>query len=209
MQRFSCIIIYCFILFALAAQDTVPPPQADTSESTIVLNNPESALPIQDNTASIEKRSSSTSTLLMQLIIFIVVICVIIYGVLYVIKRSKRFNTGTDPFLKTAAVLPLAPDKTVYAVTLMNKAYLLGSSASSLSLIAEITDKELIDAMNLYADHQQVQPKQDFNTLLHTFFPASKPKTKDEEPLDSFLSKQRERLHKNTAHISDNEVDSK
>lgn len=209
MQKFLCIIVYWFIFFSLVAQDAVLPPQPVSAESDTVLANPEEALRLDssplENGGTVQMRQGygSISALLLQLIVSIGVICAVVYGVLYLIKRSKQFNTGTDPFLKTAAVLPLAPDKTLYAVTLMNKAYLLGASASSLSLIAEIADKELVDAMNLYADQQQKNSKQDFSSVLYTFFPASRPKQQSEEPLDSFLSKQRERLQKNAAHTSD------
>ena len=170
---------------------------AAPAETGIVLQTDESALPVQDVPAPRASRSSTVSMLL-QLIVSLAVVCALIYGVLYFIRRSKQFTAGDDPFLKNVASLPLASNKTLYIVTLIDKAYLIGASDASLSLIAEITDKELIDAMNLHAA-QTAGPKQSFSSLLHTFFPAAKPKEADTNPFDSFLAKQRGRLQNSSA----------
>lgn len=171
--------------------------EAAPAETGIILQTDESALPVQDVPAPRSSRSS-TFFLLFQLIISLAVVCVLIYGVLYFIRRSKQFSAADDPFLKNVANLPLAPNKTLYIVTLIDKAYLIGASDASLSLIAEITDKELIDAMNLHAA-QTAAPKQSFSSLLQTFFPAAKPKEADANPFDSFLAKQRGRLQNSGA----------
>ena len=178
-----------------AVSESVP------AETGIVLQTDESALPVQDVPVPRASRSS-TFSLLLQLIISLAVVCALIYGVLYFIRRSKQFTAGDDPFLKNVANLPLAPNKTLYIVTLIDKAYLIGASDASLSLIAEITDKELIDAMNLHAA-QTAGPKQSFSSLLHTFFPAIKPKESDANPFDSFLAKQRGRLQNSGAAQED------
>lgn len=170
---------------------------ATPTETEIVLQTDETTLPVQDAPAP-RAASSSTLSMLLQLIISLAAVCALIYGVLYFIRRSKQFTAGDDPFLRNVASLPLAPNKTLYIVTLIDKAYLIGASDASLSLIAEITDKELIDAMNLHAA-QTAGPKQNFSSLLQTFFPAAKPKEADANPFDSFLAKQRERLQNSGA----------
>ena len=172
-------------------------PEVSPAETGIILQTDESALPVQDVPAP-RAAGSSTFSMLLQLIISLAAVCALIYGVLYFIRRSKQFTAGDDPFLKNVANLPLAPNKTLYIVTLIDKAYLIGASDASLSLIAEITDKELIDAMNLNAA-QAPGPKQNFSSLLHTFFPAAKPKEADANPFDSFLAKQRGRLQNSGA----------
>ena len=171
--------------------------QVAPAETGIVLQADESALPVQDVPAP-RAAGSSTFLMLLQLIISLAAVCALIYGVLYFIRRSKQFTAVDDPFLKNVASLPLTPNKTLYIVTLIDKAYLIGASDASLSLVAEITDKELIDAMNLHAA-QTAGPKQSFSSLLHTFFPAAKPKETDANPFDSFLAKQRGRLQNSGA----------
>lgn len=171
--------------------------QVAPAETGIVLQADESALPVQDVSPP-RAAGSSTFLMLLQLIISLAAVCALIYGVLYFIRRSKQFTAVDDPFLKNVASLPLTPNKTLYIVTLIDKAYLIGASDASLSLVAEITDKELIDAMNLHAA-QTAGPKQSFSSLLHTFFPAAKPKETDANPFDSFLAKQRGRLQNSGA----------
>ena len=201
------IILFSFLLLwsagsvfaddTVAAGDTGAVPADAPTETAIVLQTDESALPVPDAPALRAERNSTLSMLL-QLIISLAAVCALIYGVLYFIRRSKQFTAADDPFLKNVASLPLAPNKTLYIVTLIDKAYLIGASDASLSLIAEITDKELIDAMNLHAA-QTAAPKQSFSSLLQTFFPAAKPKEADANPFDSFLAKQRGRLQNSGA----------
>ena len=167
-------------------------PSGAASEQAIVLQTDETLLPLPDAAPPRSSGRSSTAGMLFQLIISLAVVCGLIYGVLYFIRRSKRFTAADDPFLKNVASLSLSQNKKLHIVTLIDKAYLIGAADSSLSLIAEITDKELIDAMNLHAA-QTAGPKQDFSSLLQTFFPAAKTHTAA-DPFDSFLSKQRERL---------------
>ena len=192
MYRDSYRIVLFFLLLCnvvlLFAQETKAP-----TENNIVLQTEETALPVQEETPRQINGETSTAAMLFQLILSLAIVCALIYGVLYFIRRSRRFSAGDDPFLKNVATLPLAPNKTLYIVTLIDKAYLIGAADASLSLIAEITDKELIDAMNLHAA-QAAGPKQNFNSFLHTFFPAAKPKEAEANPFDSFLTKQRNRL---------------
>lgn len=170
-------------------QDT----SAISAESELILQAETGSVPLKADSVVSSNRGGSTGSMLFQLIISLAVVCALIYGVLFIIRRSKRFTAADDPFLKPVAALTLAPNKTLHIVTLIDKAYLIGTADASLSLIAEITDKELIDAMNLHAA-QTVGPKQDFASFLHTFFPAAKPKDAEVNPFDSFLTKQRERL---------------
>jgi len=197
MHKYSCTLLFSlFFLCSIAAyaQDTT-----GNGETSITLPAvDEAAIQLQEEPARQALGSSSTAALLFQLVVWLAVVCALVYAVLYFIRRSRRFTAGDDPFLKNVAALPLSPNKTVYIITLVDKAYISGASDASLSLIAEINDKELIDAMNLHAA-QKTGPKQDFNTFLHTFFPAAKPKAAENNLFDSFLTKQRERLQKPAA----------
>ena len=204
MSKDTCrIIVFSFFLICgalcafadngiAAESDNSAVSEAAPAETGILLQTDESALPVQDVPAP-RAAGSSTVSMLVQLVISLAAVCALIYGVLYFIRRSKQFTAADDPFLKNVASLPIAPNKTLYIVTLIDTAYLIGASDASLSLIAEITDKELIDAMNL----------QSFSSLLETFFPAAKPKETDTSPFDSFLAKQRGRLQNSDAAQGD------
>ncbi|MGP1454373.1 MAG: FliO/MopB family protein [Treponema sp.] len=190
----SALFLLCLMCNAslLIAQDLPADSEKKITENDIVLADGESTLALRDS-GTIKKSETSTVSLLLQLVLSLAGVCALIYGVLYFIKRTRRFPVDSDPFLTQLASLSLAPDKSVYIVGLINKAYLLGVSSSTISLIAEITDKELIDAMNLHAA-QAPSPKKDFSSLLYTFFPAAK--QSKAHPLDSFLAEQRTRLKK-------------
>lgn len=199
-----CSIISVYADDISVAEKNVQDATAIPAESELILQAETGSVPLKGDSVAPSNRGSSTGSMLFQLIISLAVVCGLIYGVLYIIRRSKRFTAADDPFLKPVATLTLAPNKALHIVTLIDKAYLIGASDASLSLIAEITDKELIDAMNLHAA-QTVGPKQDFASFLHTFFPAAKPKDADVNPFDSFLTKQRERLQ-NSSVTPESEV---
>ena len=124
------VILFSFLLICGAvrafADDAVAAADNDSSvthgETSIVLQTDETALPVQDVPTPRTSRSS-TFSLLLQLIISLAAVCMLIYGVLYFIRRSKQFTAGDDPFLKNVANLPLAPNKTLYIITLIDKAY--------------------------------------------------------------------------------------
>ena len=144
------VILFSFLLICGAvrafADDAVAAADNDSSvthgETSIVLQTDETALPVQDVPTPRTSRSS-TFSLLLQLIISLAAVCMLIYGVLYFIRRSKQFTAGDDPFLKNVANLPLAPNKTLYIVTKgsVNSSYVFpcgktkGSRYKSLRLV--------------------------------------------------------------------------
>ena len=92
---------------------------------------------------------TSTVWLFVRMILVLVLVIACIYGIVWLLKKSMRPGAENDPYLKKTASITLSPGKTVQIVTLQDKAYLLGVSDSSITLISEIEDKELVDAMNL------------------------------------------------------------
>jgi len=104
-----------------------------------------------DASSSSLSSNASTVWLFARMILVLVLVIACIYGIVWLLKKSLRPGAENDPYLKKTASITLAPGKTVQIVTLQDKAYLLGVSDSSITLISEIEDKELIDAMNLNA----------------------------------------------------------
>ena len=77
-----------------------------------------------------------------------------------------------DTFLRHISGVSVGTNKSVQIVTLLDKAYLLGVSDSSVNLIAEVTDKELVGAMNLWSDKRnQVSKPRSFADVLDIFMP--------------------------------------
>ncbi len=206
--RVAFLLFFISITGIVYAQTAESVPRDGVAENAMVLSPAESELPLESGDSVEVSANTSPVFLLLKLIFFLLILSAAVYGIVYMMRRSKRFTAADDPFLKQVAALTLAPDKNLYVVTLTDKAYLIGASASSLSLISEITDKELIDAMNLHAEETSGE-KQDFSSFFHTFFPSALGKQHDGNPLDSFLSKQRERLQKNTMSTEDSDTPQK
>ncbi|MDE5899243.1 MAG: flagellar biosynthetic protein FliO, partial [Treponemataceae bacterium] len=133
------------------------------------------------------------------LVLAVVIAC--IYGVMWFMKRSMKADAGGDPFLRRVASIGLGTGKSVQIVTLIDRAYILGVSDGSVSLIGEVSDKELVDSMNLYADRQSdVKKPRSFADILDIFMPGGPRGTggafegSDARAAD-LLKRQRERMN--------------
>jgi flagellar protein FliO/FliZ len=72
-----------------------------------------------------------------------------IYGVVLFFKRLAKPQARTDPYLKVLARTALASGSAVAVVALGTKAWLVGAGDGGVTLLAEIEDQELVDAMLL------------------------------------------------------------
>jgi flagellar protein FliO/FliZ len=114
--------------------------------------------------------SPSTIGLFVRMIIVLIIVVVLIYFVFFFIKKKSNYVKDDDDFLRRVASLSLAPGKSVEVVTLVDKAFLIGVTDDKISLIGEITDAELIQAMNLNADKKKSQKKPvNFDDVLGMF----------------------------------------
>lgn len=135
------------------------------------------------------------------LVLALIVGC--IYFVLWLIKRGMKISPSDDPFLRKVSSLDLAPGKSVQIVSLVDKAYMLGVCDNTISLISEITDKDLVDSMNVYADKKKNSAKpRNFEELLSIFTKGSSSQSSSDvskkesgEKLVDLLKKQRERIN--------------
>ena len=103
-------------------------------------------------TSGTRKKESSGIGIFVRMIVVLLLIVVLIYGVFWFIKKKTNVVTNDDDYLRRVAAISLAPGKSVQVVTLIDKAYLLGVTDDSITLLGEINDDELIKAMNLNAD---------------------------------------------------------
>lgn len=147
----------------------------------------------------------------MVLVLAIVVAC--IYFVMNFMKKSVTGDSDTDDvYLRKVAQLTLSPGKTVQVVTLLDKGYMLGVSDSSVNLITEITDKELVDAMNLSADKAEKSRKaRNFGEVLEMFMPSKSSHTTSatqtniyseaSDDVKEFVKEQRKRISRNKPKV--------
>ncbi|MBQ9238544.1 MAG: flagellar biosynthetic protein FliO [Treponema sp.] len=142
----------------------------------------------------------ATLWLFVRMVLVLAVVAGCIYFVIWFMRRSMRTANAHDPFLRVVSTVTLAPGKSVRVVTLLDHAYVIGVTDSAVNLIGEVTDKELVDAMNLYADRQERTEKpRSFSDVLAIFLPrgsANKQTVFDDDGSapDAFLRRQRSRL---------------
>lgn len=171
----SALAVFCFIACvsfgALVAQEAGAGDDSVVAqdESAISLEAPDAA----DAGARAEPRVGAVSNvwLLVRMVLVLALVCGAVYGIVYLMKKSTRFMAVNDPYLKSVASLPVAPGRTVQVVTLGKKGYLIGVSDSSINLIAEVEDAELVDAMNLEAEGKG-QATGDFASVIARLLPA-------------------------------------
>lgn len=190
---------------SLVSQDAGGESLRVAEESAIVLDDT-AGEPLPDAANSDQ---GGTFWILFRIVLVLVLICAAMYGIVYLIKRGSGVSAANDPYLRVVAQLPLAPGKTAQVLTVGSQAFLVGVSDTGIQPIAELTDKELIDAMNLEADRNPHEPIPSFSALLSRFLPgrtgyraeeASVPH-RDDTPLSAgetaeFIRRQRERLGK-------------
>jgi len=164
----------------------------------------ESTLPIRTSSAQPSDTShGATVWLFIRMILVLAVVIACIYGVLWLMKRNTGRINNTDQFLRVVSSVTLSPGKSVQIVSLLDeKAYIIGVTDNAVNLIGEVTDKETIDAMNLYADKQtNTRKPRNFNDILSIFMPNG-PKEKSGnifsgtgDKAAGLLKQQRDRLN--------------
>ncbi|MGP1531084.1 MAG: FliO/MopB family protein [Treponema sp.] len=174
-----------------------------TPVSSAVQNSlDESSISLTPQNAELQQTSSSVSTfwLFARMILVLAAVVACIYAVLWLFKRSMRTQESDDPFLRLVSSVQLGNGKSAQIITLVDRAYIVGVAENSVNLIAEVTDKELVDAMNLYSDeHKNVKKPRSFADILDIFMPGG-PRDKggvfnsSQNKLSDMLERQRERI---------------
>ena len=104
-----------------------------------------------------------------------------IYGLVFLLKKAARGGRGGagDPFLKILAAAPVGANRGVYVVSLGSQAWLIGAADRGVNLIAEVSDREIIDAMVLEDSRKGALSSlgrfADFRSVLRRFGVSSEP----------------------------------
>ena len=131
-----------------------------------------------------------------RLILSLVFVVFLAYVVVKFMKKSKLFVVNDDAYLKLVAQLNIEQGKSIKVFTFGEKAYIVGVTSGSITKIAEIEDKVLIDAMNLKASETSKKEPSSFSKVFSNFFPmAKKSDVQDKDVFDDdFLKSQKERI---------------
>ena len=173
--------------------------QALPDESTLAIaDTPAAAGP----SAFGQPSGASTVWVFFRMIFVLIVVVVCIYLVMSFMRRklSGGGQVDDDTFLRKVAQISVAPGKSVQIVTLLERAYLIGVTDNSIDLLGEISDKELVDAMNLNADRNQAKTRaRNFADILSLFLNPKNPNATEGERKAStsvadFFKTQKEKL---------------
>lgn len=99
-----------------------------------------------DNAAVGEPASAFT---LLRILLVLALAAAAIYGVVFFLKRLSRPPQPKNPYLKVLARVPLSAGSMAAVVSVGTRAWLVGAAENSVSMLAEISDQELIDTMLL------------------------------------------------------------
>lgn len=208
--KLICSVLLCLVVasicFSQTEQNGDAEPVSGHEAETRLLISPETDS--QDGNAVPVSDTPSTVWMFVRMIFVLIVVVACIYGIVFFLRKGMMPAQKADPYLKVTASLTLSPGKFLYVVTLNAQGFLIGVTDNAINLIAELTDKELIDAMNLHAEQQPQSVPRDFASILNFFHPAKKAETtkeKKETVSDLFsdstentvqvLQQQRARLH--------------
>ncbi len=161
---------------------------AQASRETPAENLPQTASPSSDQnesenadlfsnwnqtTTPVQQDTPSMLGLFVRMVLVLALVVAAIYGIMKVLKKGMKLGgDDNDPFLRKVSQVMLGPGKSAQIVTLFNHAYLIGVTDGSINLLGEITDKDLVDSMNLYADqHANVTRPRSFSDILNIFMP--------------------------------------
>ena len=150
---------------------------------------------ITGSTAQTYKAPSTTGMIIKMFVVLALVVAAL-YGILRFFKKRNNNVQSDDDFMRRVSSLNFAPGKSVEIVTLVDRCFMLGVTDSNINLIAEITDKEMISAMNLNFDKKQNTKKpMNFGDVLEMFMPNG---PRNKQNIYSNTERAVENLSKNT-----------
>jgi flagellar protein FliO/FliZ len=121
--------------------EAVPAPEPNP-ESLILFNAPEEG-------ESIAAPSTLSGFSLLRTVLILALTAAAIYGVVFFFRRLAKPQEQANLYLKVLAKAPVSSGGAVAVVAVGTRAWLVGAGDGGVSLIAEIEDQEMVDAMLL------------------------------------------------------------
>jgi flagellar protein FliO/FliZ len=165
------VCFFCLITPFVSAQEGSESVEAvPETQTTDAITATERAIPLGEGGAEAIPNNPVSVWTILRVLLTLAVVAAAIYGLVYLIKRTSRGNVSKDPFLKILANTQLGVNRGVYVVSVGTQAWLVGSAENGVNLIAEIADKETLDAMLLEESQRTARVSQgnfvDFKALL-------------------------------------------
>lgn len=158
-------ILFMATVLCLNAQNNTINENTNIENSIVLTDNTNT-----DTTFQSDIKKTSTVGTFVRMIVVLIIVVGLIYGVLWFIKKKTNVVKTEDDYLRRAAYINIAPGKSIEVITLIDKAYLIGVTEDNITLLGEIDDKELVQAMNINADKKANTKKPaNFSEVLDMF----------------------------------------
>jgi flagellar protein FliO/FliZ len=129
------------------------------------------------NAAPVQPATPGVSTWdFLRMILILACVIVVIYLLFWLLRRGAGRRVPENDLIRVLGTRGLSGSKALHLVEVGSSIYLVGSSDGGVELIAEITEKESLDAVRLKAAEQPAEGRRTFQqTLSEIFRPARKP----------------------------------
>ena len=180
--RAFCVLAIFLVSTPFFAEDSAAAEDASRAQNqAISLSQDPSTVSLSDSYGNyqpnLDDGSSSTLGLIVRMIVVLAIVLALVYVVMRVLRKTMGLPDTEDPFLRRVSQVTLAPGKTVQVVTILDHAYVLGVSDNSVNLLGEITDKEIVDSMNILSDkNARTKKPMSFSDVLDLLVNKSVPK---------------------------------
>jgi flagellar protein FliO/FliZ len=161
------VFLAAFFVYAGALTGSPVPLSAQTPDSPEAPELPSGGVPDGDEGGAVQSEESliileeappgepmavpggTGVSLVLRMVVVLALAALAIYGLIFLFKRLIRPREQRDPHLKVLSRVSLGPNRSVYVISVGSKAWLVGAGEGGVSLIAEISDQEAVDAMLL------------------------------------------------------------
>jgi flagellar protein FliO/FliZ len=119
-----------------------------------------------------EAAAGTSFPVILRMVLVLALVAGVIYLVVFFLRRVSRPQAEQNPRLKILASTHLGNGRFVHVVSLGNQAWLVGAGEGGISHIADVNDKEILDALFLDASKktsEEINPISGFRSLLERF----------------------------------------
>jgi len=170
-RAFTAIFLICLFylstagVFAQEGEGSVEDPENQTADA---ITQAERAYTFEDDPATVPGNPASVWNVF-RVLLTLAVVAAAIYGMVFFIKKAAKGGAAKDPFLKNLASTQLGVNRSAYVISVGSQAWLVGAAENGVNLIAEIGDKDILDAMLLENSRKDAEAPgriRDFKSLL-------------------------------------------
>ena len=168
----------------------------ETNFFNTALNNTNQEPAILEDIRNIQNRAEvSNGWMFFKAIIGFIVTLVGIYLVFIYLKNKSKKVSGSSDIIKVLATTPLAPNRYVSIIEIVDDLYLISVSDHNINMLSKIEDKETKDQIKMmYINSKNNIVDDSFKNILNqTLSVFKQPKMKEKDPLKT-TSEIRERL---------------